>query len=255
MYSSDAGGIMAMVRVIDAQKAAEPESIDQTYSTSSIKFDPNEEKAGENIYSVKEKVTEDLKKLAVLDATKSKAEEFVAMAKKDGWASTINKFEKLYGQLQQRDQNDPNAFRLQNYPDMRRISRANLETVSLQGQGDPMTSFYLNESKVNKQFVDQLYSLVPPDNDTAGTLPLVMEFMPDLSFYVVKSISVKRLFKEDFDKMKATRLFREDYNQSQSLAVIHFNPENILKRMNFKPAKSEEETADPNKPAESEAAS
>ena len=255
MYSSDAGGIMAMVRVIDAQKAAEPESIDQTYGTSSIVFDPNEEKAGENIYSVKEKVTEDLKKLAVLDATKSKAEEFVAMAQKDGWTSTINKFEKLYGQLQQRDQNDPNAFRLQNYPDMRRISRANLETLSLQGQGDPMTSFYLNESKVNKQFVDQLYSLVPPDNDTAGILPLVMEFMPDLSFYVVKSISVKRLFKEDFDKMKATRLFREDYNQSQSLAVIHFNPENILKRMNFKPAKSEEETADPNKPAESEAAS
>ena len=254
-FRSDAGGIMAIVRVIDAKKASEPESVDQTYSTSSLKFDPNEEKPGENIYSVKEKVTEDLKKLAVLDATKSKAEEFIALAKKDGWTSAINKFEELYGQLQQRNENDPNAFRLQNYPDMRRISKANLETIAIQGQGDPMTSFYLNESKVNQQFVDQLYSLIPPDNDTAGTLPLVMEFKPDLSFYVIKNISVKRLFKEDFDKMKATRLFREDYIQSQSLAVIHFNPENILKRMNFKPAKSEEETADPNTPAESEAAS
>jgi len=255
MYSSNSSGIMAILRVIDARKAAEPESIDQTYSTSSLEFDPNEEKAGKDIYSVKEKVTEDLKKLAVLDATKSKAEEFVALAKKEGWTSAINKFEALYGQLQQRDPNDPNAFRLQNYPDMRRISKANLSTLSLQGQGDPMTSYYLNESKANQQFVDQLYSLVPQDNDTAGTLPLVMEFKPDLSFYVIKNVSVKRLFKEDFDKMKATRLFREDYIQSQSLAVIHFNPENILKRMNFKPAKSEEETADPNKPAESEAAS
>jgi len=125
----------------------------------------------------------------------------------------------------------------------------------LQGQGDPMASFYLSESKVNQQFVDQLYSLVPQDNDTAGTLPLVMEFKPDLSFYVIKNISVKRLFKEDFDKMKATRLFREDYIQSQSLAVIHFNPENILKRMNFKAAESEEEPADANTPDESEAAS
>ena len=255
MYSSDASGIMAILRVIDAQKAAEPESIDQTYSTSSLEFDPNEEKPGEDIYSVKEKVAEDLKKLAVLDTTKSKAEEFVALAKKDGWTSAINKFEELYGQLQERDPNDPNAFRLQNYPDMRRISRANLSTLSLQGQGDPMTSFYLNESRINQQFVDQLYSLVPPDSDTAETLPLLMEFKPDLSFYVVKNISVKRLFKEDFDKMKATRLFREDYIQSQSLAVIHFNPENILKRMNFKAAKSEEETADPNTPAEPEAAS
>jgi hypothetical protein len=255
MYSSDASGIMAIMRVIDAQKASEPESIDQTYSTSSLKFDPNEENAGEDIYSVKEKVTEDLKKLAVLDATKSKADEFIALAKKDGWTSAITKFEELYGQLQERDENDPNAFRLQNYPGMRRISKANLETIALQGPGDPMTSFYLNESKVNKQFVDQLYSLVPPDNDKAPTLPLVMEFKPDLSYYVIKDISVKRLFKEDFDKMKATRLFREDYIQSQSLAVIHYNPENILKRMNFKSASSEEETADANTPAESEAAS
>ena len=255
LYSTNASGIMAIMRVIDAQKAAEPESIDQTYSLSSLKFDPNEEKADENIYSVKEKVTEDLKKLAVLDPTKSKAEEFVALAKKDGWTSAINKFEELYGQLQERDPNDPNVFRLQNYPDMQRISKANLATLALQGQGDPLTSFYLNESKVNQRFVDQLYSLVPQDNDTAGTLPLVMEFKPDLSFYVIKNISVKRLFKEDFDRMKATRLFREDYIQSQSMAVIHFNPENILKRMNFKPASSEEETADANSPAESEAAS
>lgn len=255
MYSSDASGIMAIMRVIDAQKASEPESIDQTYSTSSLKFDPNEENAGEDIYSVKEKVTEDLKKLAVLAATKSKVDEFIALAEKDGWTSAINKFEELYGQLQERDENDPNAFRLQNYPDMRRISKANLETIALQGQGDPMTSFYLSESRVNQQFVDQLYSLVPPDNDKAKTLPLVMEFKPDLSYYVIKDISVKRLFKEDYDKMKATRLFREDYIQSQSLAVIHYSPENILKRMNFKPAKSEEETANANTPAESEAAS
>jgi len=112
--------------------------------------------------------------------------------------------------LQQRDPNEPNAFRLQNYPGMRRISKANLETIALQGQGEPMTSFYLSESKINKQFVDQLYSLVPPDKDTAENLPLIMEFKPDLSFYVIKNVSVKRLFKEDFDKMKATRLFRED---------------------------------------------
>jgi len=255
MYGSDAGGIMAIVRVIDAQKASEPESIDQTYSTSSLIFDPNEEKPGEDIYSVKEKVIEDLKKLAVLDTAKSKAEEFVALAEKESWTTAINKFEELYGQLQQRDPNEPNAFRLQNYPGMRRISKANLETIALQGQGEPMTSFYLSESKINKQFVDQLYSLVPPDKDTAENLPLIMEFKPDLSFYVIKNVSVKRLFKEDFDKMKATRLFREDYTQSQSLAVIHFNPENILKRMKFKPAKSEEETADANIPAESEAAS
>jgi hypothetical protein len=157
--------------------------------------------------------------------------------------------------LQQRDANEPNAFRLQNYPGMRRISKANLETLALQGQGDPVTPFFLNESKVNQQFVDQLYSLVPPDKDTVEPLPLVMEFKPDMSYYVIKDISVSRLYQENYEKTKATRLFREEYIESQSLAAIHFNPENILKRMNFKAVRTEEQTTDANAPAESEASS
>jgi hypothetical protein len=254
-YRSDAGGIMAILRVIDAKKASEPERIDQTFSTSSLTLDPNEEKAGENIYSVKEKVTEDLQKLAAMNILKSKAEEFIDLAKKDGWTSAINKFNELYGQLLEREENDPNAFRLQNFPDMRRISKADLETFAVQGQGDPATPFYLNDSKINQQFVDQLYSLVPQNSLTAESLPLLMEFKPDMSYYVIKNISVKRLWKEDFEKIKAVRLYREDYVQSQSLAIIHFNPENILKRMNFRFTRTEEEPADANTPAESEAAS
>ncbi len=157
--------------------------------------------------------------------------------------------------MQQRDPNDPNAFRLQNYPGMRRMLKANLETIALQGRGDPMMPFYLNESKINKQFIDKLYSLIPPDKDRAESLPVVMEFKPDMSYYLIKDLSVKRIYQEDFDNSKATRLFREDYIQSQSLAVVHYNPENILKRMDFKWVEVEEEVADANEPAESEAAS
>ncbi len=254
-YRNDAGGIMAILRVIDAKKASEPERIDQTFSTSSLALDPNEEKAGEDIYSVKEKVTEDLQKLAAMDTLKGKAEELVDLAKKDGWTSALNKFNELYGQLPERQENDPNAFRLQNFSDMRRISKADLETFAAQGQGDPAAPYYLNDSKINQQFVEKLYSLVPQDSLTAESLPMLMEFKPDMSYYVIKNISVKRLWKEDFEKMKATRLFREDYVQSQSLAIIHFNPENILNRMNFRFTRTEEEPADANTPAESEAAS
>ena len=254
-YRSDAGGIMTIVRVVDAQKAAEPASIDVTYSMQSLKLDPNEESTDKETYSVKEKVTEDLKKLAALETTKSRADEFVALTKKEGWPNAIKKFEELYGQLQHRDANEPNAFRLQNYPGMQRISKTNLETLALQGQGDPVTPFFLNESKVNQQFVEQIYSLVPPDKDTVESVPLVMEFKPDLSYYVIKDISISRLYQENYEQTKATRLFREDYIQSQSLAAVHFNPDNILKRMNFRSVTSEEQTADANTPSEPEAAS
>ena len=265
------GQIMAVVRVIKTIKAAEPESIDQTFSTSTLEFDPNQpsalraaegEDAGENVYSVKEKVTEDLKKLAAIDITKSKAEEFIGLATKDGWDGAIDKFNELYGRQTSRDEGDPNVsgtpdeeesiaepFKLQNLTGLRRISKAALQALTVQSAGKPAAPFVLNEQKNHRRFVEQLYSLVPQDSNTADAVPLVIEFKPDLSLYCIKNISVKRITLQEYEKIKAMRLQREDYSQSESLAAVYFNPENILKRMNFRLVKAGEEPADANTPA------
>ncbi len=50
----------------------------------------------------------------------------------------------------------------------------------------------------------------------------------------------------------AKRLFKEDYAQAQSLTAVHFSPENILKRMNYREVGKEKKTPDANAPAESE---
>jgi hypothetical protein len=47
------------------------------------------------------------------------------------------------------------------------------------------------------------------------------------------------------------QVYREDFVQSQSLAPVHFNPENILKRMNFRLAGQNKEATDANTPVES----
>jgi hypothetical protein len=57
-----------------------------------------------------------------------------------------------------------------------------------------------------------------------------------MSFYCIKNISVKRVTLQEYEKTKAMQIQREDYTQSESLAAVYFNPENILKRMNFRPA-------------------
>ena len=250
------GQIMAIARVIKVIKADEPQSIDQTFSTTTVRLDPNDEDTDKDVYSVKEKVTEDLKKLAALDITKSKAEEFIDLAAKDGWDSALDKFNELYGPQAKQDQNDPNVFELQNPIGLRRISTATLQTMAVQNQGNPAAQLFLNELKNQRRLVEQLYFLVPPDSNTVDTVPLVMEFKPGMSFYCIKSISVKRLTLQDYEKIKAMRLQREDYiqSESQSLAPIHFNPQNILKRMNFKPAGTDEEQQD-DTPTEPEAAS
>ena len=269
------GQIMAVVRVIKAIKTAEPESINQTFSTSALEFDPNQpsalngaegEDTDENIYSVKEKVTEDLKKLAAMEPTKSKAEEFIDLAVKDGWDSALDKFNELYGQQNSQDQNDPNTsgtanaeqndtkpFRLQNLTGLRRISRATIQTLTVQTAGNPAAQLFLNGRKNQRRFVEQLYSLVPQDSNAVDAVPLVMEFKPDMSFYCIKNISVKRLTLQEYERIKVTRLQREDYIQSETLAAVHFNPKNILKRMNFRLLEADEESSEPNTPAESPA--
>ncbi len=253
------GQIMAVVRVIKAIKATEPQSIDQTFSTSSLRFDPNQENSAEDAYSVREKLTEDLKKLAAMDITKSKAEEFIELAAKDGWDSALDKFNELYGQQTSQDEDDPNTsgttnaeqnaakpFKLQNLTGLRRISKAALQTMAVQSAGNPAAQFFLNEQKNHSRFVEQLYSLVPQDSNTVDAVPLVIEFKPDMSFYCIKNISVKRLTLQEYEKVKAMQLQRDDYIQSESLSAVHFNPQNILKRMNFRPAEADEEPPDAN---------
>ncbi|MCJ7692556.1 MAG: hypothetical protein MUO22_03985, partial [Sedimentisphaerales bacterium] len=110
----------------------------------------------------------------------------------------------------------------------------------------------INEQKKQGRLIEKLYSLVPQDANTIDEKPVIMEFKPTMSYYCIKDISVKRINQQDYLKIKAVRAYKEYIVQSQSMAAVHFNPENILKRLNFKPAKQDEEISDANAPAEPE---
>ena len=238
------GKIMAVFRVINAEKAQEPENINETYSKSMLEFEKASEQLkqessrqdeegsqGQVLYSVKEKVTEDLSKLAAMDTTKSKAKEFIDIAREDGWENAIDKFNQLYG-----EQDQPQPFALQSVTNLQRIPKRAIETLAIQASGNPEAQVLVNQSKKRRQLIRQLYSLVPQDSNTVDNLPLVMEFKPEMSYYCLKDITVKRLGQEQYEKIKTLQVYREDTVQSQALAAVHFNPENILTRMNFRPA-------------------
>ncbi len=248
------GRMMAIIRVIKAEPASEPQSINQTFSTSTLILDPNQQQS-ENVYSLKEEVVRELKRLAAMNVTKSKAQEFIELVAKDGWDSAIDRFNKLYGQQARQDMDDPNIFYLQKLTNLQRLSSVILATLAVQSAGDPREQVLENELKKQAQFVEQLYSLVPKDSNTVDAVPLIMEFKPDMSFYIIRNISINRLDEMEYENFKIPRLYRDGYIQVQSMAAVHFNPENILKRMNFRPVVRSKEPADVNAPAESEEAS
>jgi hypothetical protein len=238
--------VTALVRVIGAVKASVAENLNQAYSKSTLKLEQDPNQTSEDVYSVKEKVAEDLKKLAAMDTAKSKTEEFIKQVVVDGWDGAINKFNELYGQDDQ-NESDANAFVLQEDAALQRIPRQQIHTWQIQYEGDPLGQLLLNKFEIQAEFVNRLYSLVPEDTNSLETVPFIFKFEPHLSYYCLKNLSVKRLYQDEYERIKPLQIFKEDLAQSQTLAVIHFNPENILKRMNFRLAE-EPESVDANEP-------
>ncbi len=228
--------IIAVVRVTEVRKACEPESVNQTFSKAILRFGRDEEPAIRDVYSVKEKVVEDLKKLAAMDTAKNTADEFIKQVVKDGWEGAIVRFNELYGR---QDEGEPNVFELQNWTELRRISRETIGTLAMQSEGNPVAQLSVDRVVKEGMFIGQLYSLVPQDANRLDTVPLIMEFKPNMSYYVIKNIMVKRLEQKQYERLKALQAYKEDVIQSQSMAAVHFNPENILKRMNFRWAKED----------------
>jgi hypothetical protein len=275
--------IMAMVRIVDAENASQPDTIDCTFSKGTLELDQKKPRSNEAapeqdrhdantppVYSVKEKVVEDVKRLAAMGAAQNKAKEFVRLVAENGWDGALSKLNDLYrqqrgqtGQAKQTE-SEPNTFRLENLTNLRRIPSSTLEALVVQSGGNPEEKlfvreaaapkqwFTVNETRIESRFVEQLYSLVPQDSNTAPSLPVSIEFKPHMSLYVIKNISINRLSQQDYEKVRAAQAYREDHLQNQNLAVIHFNPENIVKRMNFRSVNQSKEPASADAPAEPE---
>ncbi len=231
--------IMIIVRVIDAQRDAVPANLDVAYSTRGLSLGDTPEEPVK-AFSMSEKVAEDLRTLAAWDTTGDKAKEFATLATKDGWDQAVAQFNQLYGEQAKADPNDPNVFALDQLNDLQRISDADLQVLATQVANNPAAAGVLNEMRVQRRFVERLYALAPAGSGTLQA-PEIMEFKPSKSYYILRSISVQQLNQEDFQRMKGMILSREEYSQAQNLAVVHLNPENILKRMNFRLARQADE--------------
>ncbi|MGE5295652.1 MAG: hypothetical protein ACM3VT_12550 [Solirubrobacterales bacterium] len=223
--------IMLIARVVDAEPSMPPANIDVSYSTRTL--DLGDPAAQQNkTFFVKEQVVKDLRDLAAWPTVGAKATELAAAAAKDGWDAAVNQLNKQT----KADPNDPNLFRVDRRRNVQRISEADLEVLAAQLSNNPSGKVYLAEANVESEFSNRLYSLAPADPNAVSQTQ-IMEFKPGRSYYVIKSLKLTPLYQEQFQKMKGMVTAREEYGQSQSLAVVHLNPENIIKRMNFRWAK------------------
>ncbi len=262
---------MVVIRITETSKATEPESIDTTYSKRTINIDtgldPNSD--DEKLFSVREKVVEDLKMIGAMQAAKTMAEEFKAAVDKlddpneKNWQNIVDTFNRTYQDPNSKTPDDANAvgpelpealtgpFRLQVSNRTRRIPQTAFEALLLQSQGDPTRYSFIDRTRRQKLFLDKIYELVLPNSNSPTNLPLILESKSDMNYYCLKKVVINRMPRAEYDKVKIAGAYRDDYIQSQSLAVVHFNPENILKRMKLEFVTSEDGTVDANNPEDS----
>ncbi len=228
-------GVMAVARVVSVEKAAEPADLNVAYSTKTLALGNTSDANG--VHSVKDEVAKDLKLLAAWDGTKAKAQEFIELAAKDpngNWDKAVARFNDLYGKELKKDPNDPNIFRVDRNNGVRRTSEAQMEVIRALVANGPNAQSVLARIQTERLLADRLYSLVPADANAAPKMPAVMEFKPDGSFYALKSVTVQRVNQQQFKEMKNSLAFRNEHIETQSLTAVHFDPHNIVKRMQFK---------------------
>ncbi len=237
------GRVMLMARVVRVRPAGPPESIDTTFSRRSLKLDPNQpvstdvESQDEDLYSVRRAVSDDLAKLAAMPAAADAAKRFKALVAQLGWDDAIERVNQLYGPADANtaDPNLPDSekpFRLDTFTG-RRISSDDLLTLSVQNEGNPVAGELLRRNTVRRLLTEKLYQLVPPDSNNLDAVPYIMEFKPELTYYCLKSLSVSRISEKQYQQSKPLAAYLSGIAESQSLAVLFFNPANILKRTGF----------------------
>jgi hypothetical protein len=232
----DAGeAIMMVARVVNAEKAAEPANLDVTYSTKALSFGPAKDDPN-HVYSAKDQVQKDLRLTAAWDQAKAKAQEFLELAGKDksDWKPAIAKFNDLYGKPLKAEPNDPNIFRLDRRDRVQRIPTSEVEVYTAQLANSSNAQSVMNRIHMEQALANRLYSLVPADANAAPNLPTLMEFKPDRSVYALKSVTVEKTNQQQFLERKNVMAYRNEHVEAQSLVMVHFDPQNIIKRMDFK---------------------
>jgi hypothetical protein len=232
------GLTMALVRVSRAVTSQIPADMNFSYDQTGVQIEGIDPNTPRMLFSVRNQVEQDLRILAGFARAREEAARFMERVTRDGWDPALALLNQEVGDRLKEGPQDPNVFELQTINGLRRAQTGQLYMLARQSEQNPMARGQYQYMKTRTLLGKQLYPLVPA-GQTQLTEPQLLIFKPEHSVYCVKDITVQRLSLEDYQKNRGLIAFREGYVQSQSLAVDHFNPDNIIARTGFVPEKTD----------------
>jgi hypothetical protein len=238
------GDILAVVRVVGAAKSEVPADINVSYSTKlSVADEPDKpEDAAEEVHSVAEKVAEDCKLLAAMAIAKARVDEFVKLLADKTWAVAVDEYNKTHEKKDESGKLIPRSRLVSRKLTNRvRTTQQYLDATMERFADNPMAAAYIRNMTESKKLNDKLYELLDAGKVEATDINAVLELEFNASYYVVKDISRTKVTRVQYLENKAMAAFQLNAGKSNSLGLIHFNPDNIFGRMKFRWAPSDDE--------------
>jgi hypothetical protein len=235
------GSVIAIVRVVEAAKALEPEDLNMTFSTTGAVVDVEEGKEEEEkVYSVREKVVEDCKLLKATEAAKGLVDELAGLVKEKGWDDGLSEFNKAHGEEGDGESAATEKFKIDKVTGRTRVADSDVEQIKQFAAENPMAANYLREMIESKEMLDKMYELLPPGQAESKGINVVLELTAQGGYCLVKDVSRTSVTKEDYNRTKGMIAFQLNMARADSLALVHFMPENIIKRTNYRPVERDE---------------
>ena len=249
------GAILALVRVVEAAKAEVPTDMNVSFSIKGAVLDkPDEpENTDDEIHSVLQKVSQDCKLLEAMNTCKARADEFVKLLADKTWREAVDEYNKAH---EKKDESDNlvggSQLRSRKLTNLVRTAQQDLKQSVERFADNPMAAAYVKSIVESKRLNDRLYELLGDGKTEAKDINAIMEFKPNASYYVVKDLSRTQVTKADYLTSKSTAAFRRNAGQSDSLGLIHFSPDNVFKRLNFRWAQEDAGDTDQEKDKQQE---
>ncbi|MCK5565794.1 MAG: hypothetical protein KAJ07_11155, partial [Planctomycetes bacterium] len=223
------GSIIGIVRVIKTEKEFEPSDFSLTYDRTGVEL---KESPARTTYSIREQAAQDIKTQKAMDIAEQKAEEFSKTVAQKGWDEAIGGYNK----------NNPTSIvRIENISNKREISQKELNIFEMLIEDDPSLSVTIQNVLIDNEQFARLSAIIPAGETEARNTMKILKFEAGKCCYIVKDVSITGVTEEDYIAAKNQAALQTESTSSQSLSVIHYLPNNILKRTSFRPAKEVEE--------------
>jgi hypothetical protein len=227
--------LMAMVRVVGIQSEAVADSIDAAYDTRGVVLFDDEADPEQAAFSLRETVKEDLLLKRAMETAESRAKELAKQIEVRGWDEAIAAYNSQYAP----DPNDPDqtgvALTLETIEQQSRASQTDIAQAKRFMRENPSAAAYMQRTLVMDMLNNRLFDLLGTEAQSTGTIHEVIPFEPQASCYVVKSVTRQPATLTDYLDNKPNAAMQLNMQHTAGLALVHFSPENILKRMNFQP--------------------